>query len=309
MDTNAVRNTPEAVQPNVGDGPYTIGQDSAGMWRVYLVDEPVSGSLVAAKTAARKAREMNAAYQPAGEPGDPAETMALGMFGDTPPNAEAIADLEPAMGPAATSAVRHDWLERAADWSKGWLAAHGTDVPDKVRVSIGTMYASKVAIGQCWHEEASEDGYREVFVSPTVADSATIMGVLVHELIHAALATGTKHGPVFKQAAIKAGLAGKMTATHAGPELAEAIEAFLREAGPYPAARLNPAASGIKRQGTRLLKCECAVCGYTVRTTAKWLNLSGAPFCPTEWEPPEDDEDATLPPHGRMSVEEVEEGE
>jgi len=31
-----------------------------------------------------------------------------------------------------------------------------------------------------------------------------------------------------------------------------------------------------------MLKCECSVCGYTVRITRKWLTLAGPPICPTD---------------------------
>ncbi len=34
-----------------------------------------------------------------------------------------------------------------------------------------------------------------------------------------------------------------------------------------------------KQQATRLIKCWCASCGYTVRTTQRWL-AGGAPLCP-----------------------------
>lgn len=37
-----------------------------------------------------------------------------------------------------------------------------------------------------------------------------------------------------------------------------------------------------KKQKTRMLKCECAECGYTVRTARKWLEQAGAPLCPIE---------------------------
>ena len=37
-----------------------------------------------------------------------------------------------------------------------------------------------------------------------------------------------------------------------------------------------------EKQGTRLLKCQCATCGYTVRVTRKWLGLAGPPICPTD---------------------------
>jgi len=29
-----------------------------------------------------------------------------------------------------------------------------------------------------------------------------------------------------------------------------------------------------------MLKCECQTCGYTVRTTRKWLETVGASLCP-----------------------------
>lgn len=297
----------ETKDVELGLGPFMIEQDSADMWvvRHSLTGEAASGQMINRKSAARKARDLNGAQR--WTEGEPLPEILAEL---DQANAEADAAIDEADKEEAAerspSAQRHDWLEAAATWSKGWLADHGTEVPAKVRVSMGTMYASKVAIGQCWSDEASEDGHREVFISPTIADSATIVSTLVHELIHAALPFGTKHGPVFKQAAIAAGLEGKMTATKAGNELALAIDGFIATQGPYPAARLNPALSGVKRQGTRLLKCECSVCGYTVRTTAKWINAAGAPLCPQDAEL---DEGEGTVPHGRMVVEEVEEGE
>lgn len=43
-----------------------------------------------------------------------------------------------------------------------------------------------------------------------------------------------------------------------------------------------------------MLKCECATCGYTVRTARKWLETAGAPLCP-------------LPGHGAMRHEPLDE--
>lgn len=39
------------------------------------------------------------------------------------------------------------------------------------------------------------------------------------------------------------------------------------------------AAAGVAKQSTRMLKVECGSCGYTLRTTAKWLEV-GTPTCP-----------------------------
>lgn len=36
----------------------------------------------------------------------------------------------------------------------------------------------------------------------------------------------------------------------------------------------------VKPQSTRLLKTECASCGYNCRVTKRWIDKSGAPICP-----------------------------
>ena len=63
-----------------------------------------------------------------------------------------------------------------------------------------------------------------------------------------------------------------------------AVAPILEAAGPLPHARLNTAAetTAPKKQAARMLKCECATCGYTVRTARKWLETAGAPLCPIE---------------------------
>lgn len=61
--------------------------------------------------------------------------------------------------------------------------------------------------------------------------------------------------------------------------------------GVYPHAHMNPA--GRKKQTTRLIKAVCLTgpvnasfdmeiqgCGYTIRTTQKWIDARGAPLCP-----------------------------
>src|SRR5713226_622784 len=35
-----------------------------------------------------------------------------------------------------------------------------------------------------------------------------------------------------------------------------------------------------KTPPSRPIKCACSTCGYTVHTTRKWLELTGAPLCP-----------------------------
>ncbi len=194
--------------------------------------------------------------------------------------AEELGWLDAAIPPSVS---RHAWLEDATVWARAHLATAGLDVPATVRVSVGLPFkARKATIGQCWHSTASGDGHREVFISPVLADGPVILATLIHELIHAALPDGEGHGPTFKRWTVAAGLEGKPTATVAGEALQAELEAWVAKRGPWPAAALDPKASGRKTQTTRLIKCECATCGYTARTTAKWLNALGAPICPGE---------------------------
>ena len=102
--------------------------------------------------------------------------------------------------------------------------------------------------------------------------------VLVHELCHAVDNCQHGHGPAFRQIATAVGLTGKMTATVAGPQLAERLNALLSGMPGYPHRTLDVSVNG-KKQGTRLLKIVCPVCGYTARTTRQWLDR-GLPTCP-----------------------------
>ena len=51
---------------------------------------------------------------------------------------------------------------------------------------------------------------------------------------------------------------------------------------------------GKRKQSTRMLKCQCGFCGYTIRTTRTWLDEHGPPLCPCVSKPMEgpDDGDA-----------------
>jgi hypothetical protein len=211
------------------------------------------------------------------------------------------------------SMARHAWLERATHAARLHMAGCGYTVPGEVRVSIGWPKGSHgkgKAIGQCWSKEASEDAHAEIFISPALgvrngADpSLTIVGVIVHELAHAFCGHEAGHKGPFKQCALAVGLEGKMTATTPGPAVVALAEAIVREHGPFPAGALNERSR--KVQGTRMLKCQCATCGYIAYTTAKWLEAMGAPICPGTM-PGDDESGAEL--HGPMTCATSGEGE
>jgi hypothetical protein len=154
-----------------------------------------------------------------------------------------------------------------------------------VRVTIGfpSTGGRSNRIGECWSPEASSDRFAEVFISPRLIESVTILGTLTHELIHAGVGTKAGHGVAFKRPALAVGLVGKMTATTVGEPLKATFRAWIAEHGEYPAGGLL--IDSRKKQTTRLLKCECGECGYVVRVASKWLAEAGAPICPTDAEP------------------------
>jgi hypothetical protein len=135
----------------------------------------------------------------------------------------------------------------------------------------------------------SADGHFEIFIRPDLAHApdampAQIAAILAHELVHAAVGIPAGHGKAFKRVALGLGLVGPMRATTPGEAFLAAIAPILEAVGPLPHARLDTdgESTAPKKQKTRMLKCECATCGYTVRTARKWLELAGAPLCPIE---------------------------
>jgi hypothetical protein len=196
--------------------------------------------------------------------------------------------------------TREEWLNAAVQLAAAFFKTKGHEVPP-VRVSCGWpssrgLSRKKPAWGECWAAEAATDKLHQIFITPrekSATGPSGVLGVLVHELVHATVGLKAKHGTVFKKCALSVGLIGKMTATGPGPELAEVTEGWVKELGDYPHAALNPMQRPTKKQTTRMVKCECGACGYSCRTTRKWLDQTGPPLCacnkkPMEFEIPEE---------------------
>jgi hypothetical protein len=188
---------------------------------------------------------------------------------------------------------REQWLENAVGLLVPLFTDNGLVVP-KVRVSVGWPSAGglslrKRVIGQCWDGKCSADGTPQIFISPKIGDAASECGalpVLVHELVHAVVGCDAKHGAKFWRPAQVLGLTGKPTATVPNEELTAKLIRMEKELGPYPHVALDPATSGRKKQGTRMIKCECSACGYIARTSRKWIDEAGAPLCPSHSDEP-----------------------
>ncbi len=176
--------------------------------------------------------------------------------------------------------TREEWLNLCVDRLRPMFEDSGAKIPEKVRVSCGWPSVRALAtgnrrVGECWSPIASADQTSEIFISPALSEGGKVAGVLVHELVHAAVGNDAGHRAPFSRLAKKLGLQGPWTATTPSEELSEKLTAMMPE--PYPHAVLNRSAR--KKDGTRMLKVICPDCGYTVRTTQKWLD-AGLPRCP-----------------------------
>lgn len=179
--------------------------------------------------------------------------------------------------------TREEWLNAALINIRAYLMDKADiDVPMTTKVSCG-LAGGRIGskrIGECWNTVCSADGFTEIFISPVLADvtgASGVLATLVHEAIHAAVGVAVGHRKPFQKAALAVGLTGKMTATVAGPSLMPIIAAWSITLGSYPHAAMSTV--GRKKQSTRLIKVECGACGYTLRTTQKWIDKAGAPIC------------------------------
>ena len=186
-----------------------------------------------------------------------------------------------------TYTTREEWLSAAISLFHPHFERLNAPLPGKIRVTCGFPSKSALSrknrrIGECWSPKASADSTTEIMISPTLGqDRVEILGVLAHELCHAAVGLDAGHKGPFKRLATSLKLEGKMAATKVGDAFKlHFAESMLTTLGPYPHGPLNPSQKEAKKQSTRMLKCVCPDCGYTVRTTAKWLDDIGPPFCP-----------------------------
>ena len=177
--------------------------------------------------------------------------------------------------------TREDWLIELATRLEVLLKEHGATLP-KYRVtcgfpSSGGLSAKNRTIGQCWSPEASADNTTEIIIGITQDEPMRVAGVLAHEMVHAAVGVAAGHRGPFRKLALDIGLEGPMTATTEGEAFKQAVQPMLDEIGNYPHAKLD--ATKRRKQGTRMIKASCTACGYTVRSTAKWIAIA-TPTCP-----------------------------
>lgn len=205
---------------------------------------------------------------------------------------------------------RERWLEQAIEtyWRARFVEV-GHPLPERFHVSVGFGYGARrenaKLLGQCWSKIQSDDEINHIFISPEIDDTAEVLRVLGHELIHTALDSpeGITDGHVkrFAEIATRLGFESPMTETPCGASLMAELFTVAEALGEYPHGALHvqtsareivPAGTptdwrmgggrvhtGPPRQTNRWIKLACPCCGYVVRTTHKWIEI-GIPRCP-----------------------------
>jgi hypothetical protein len=178
---------------------------------------------------------------------------------------------------------RESYINALATEMRPLFHSKGATYPERVRYTCGWPSrgagARRKALGQCFDASASKDNHHEIIIGMSLDDPMEVAHVLAHELVHACVGLEAGHKGAFRKLALAIGLEGKMTATTAGDAFTQHAQPIIDELGAYPHAELDY--SSVKKQGTRMIKAECAECGYAVRLTQKWLDV-GAPICPVD---------------------------
>jgi hypothetical protein len=188
--------------------------------------------------------------------------------------------------------TRESWLRAATNELRDYFKRCEYPLPDKIRFAIGFPSTGRKGnrVGECWHSSTSADEHYEIFIRADLAEPEKVLGVLVHELVHAVVPVDARHGKHYRAAALKIGLQGKMVHAMPGELLQKQLDDLAALLGPLPHARLNiergadnrGPADREKKQKARMLKAACEVegCGFIVRVAAAQVRNVGPPHCP-----------------------------
>lgn len=132
---------------------------------------------------------------------------------------------------------RDVWLTRAVAELRATFDAAGVKLPSRVtaRAEVTAATTTGPALGECWASATTFEQVPAIIVHPALTDAATVLAVLVHELLHAADDGRSGHGPQFHERAARVGLrTDALPMTEASPPLQVRLEAVAARLGPYP---------------------------------------------------------------------------
>src|SRR5277367_6948523 len=108
-------------------------------------------------------------------------------------------------GKKNTHDSRESWLRSATAALRPYFESCGFEVPENIRFAIAFPSTGRrgARLGECWHSSTSDDANFEIIIRADIADPVEVLGVLTHELVHAALPPEVGHGKPYREAALK----------------------------------------------------------------------------------------------------------
>lgn len=174
-----------------------------------------------------------------------------------------------------TFETREQWLNAFIEGSRFIFAEAGYPLPDEIKISIGfpssnALGAKKRNIGEHWDGDAS-GAPNQIFISPLLETVEAIAGTVTHELCHAAVGNKHKHNAPFIRCGEALGLEGKPKNMGPGETWRTTHGNIIFALGELPHSKLAAQLKDSKAQKNRHGKCLCDTCGFTFRTTKKWV--------------------------------------
>lgn len=176
------------------------------------------------------------------------------------------------------------WLNAAVDRLVPIFHDADLEVPP-LRIHLGwTSRGLRTRrIGECWPRGASQDGVATIFITTQMESPASILDVLMHEMVHAVDDCAHQHGKEFVKIAKQVGLVGPpWRSSGAGELLRHELSRIARHLGHLPYSPLKtPAPATREMRSGRVM---CPQCGFACRTLSEW-SASGTPWCPEHHTP------------------------
>lgn len=182
--------------------------------------------------------------------------------------------------------TREEWLIKAIEMIddeifNGNLGSKET----KYQVSMGWTKSAK-ALGETIYPYEGEDVSIDDFFPVTIhvrcdiKDPVQILGVLVHECIHAFMNI-KGHGKDFKHEAMRVGFETPITRYHPSPALVSTCENIYKKLGEFPGKAVH-IHKVEKEKKTNTVIFFCPECGFEVKTNKKMFEKhgQGIPTCP-----------------------------
>jgi len=179
-----------------------------------------------------------------------------------------------------TKQARELWLQKAITlFARNWSAL-GVTVPADVQVSCSFPGggSAHTRIGECWPRSRSAAKVNEVFINPSMDNTAAVLDVLGHELIHAVDDCRSKHRGAFNTISRTVGYSGGKQSKANSVEAHALLACIAADIGPYPhgaiqltAPKRNPKAG--------LHKYHCPECADVLYSTVANAERFGPPQC------------------------------